>query len=390
MVSADAVVIGGGMAGTSVALELARRDVSVLLCEQGRTPGEGATTWSGGLLRAHHTAHCTTALAARSLPVFQHWGDAVGGECGYHRTGFVMIVARRLLGHLRRNAAAVQAAGVATEVVSTASMAQRYPALSFAGHEDADLVAAYEPDGGYVDPAACARSLLAAAVARGVRLSEGVAVTRIVIERDQVAGVQTTLGRICAPRVVLAAGAWSARLLGSAGLTLPVEPRRIGIARAHLDAGGGALPAGIDDTLGTYFKAADSQPGGGVYFGVTADPQVTLDTRPAPVTQEEAQAAAKRISTRIPAVRAAAICGARAGFDGYTPDRQPIIGAADLPGLYISTGFSGGGVKIAPAVASLLAAEVAGEDPDPLLAPYRPQRFVTGSLIESEYRYVHS
>jgi glycine/D-amino acid oxidase-like deaminating enzyme len=390
MASADVVVIGGGIAGTAVALELARRKLDVVLCEQGRTPGEGATTWSGGLLRQHHTAHCNTPLAVRSLPVFEHWADVVGGDCGYRRTGFVMIVARQLLGNLRHNAAVVDAAGGVTEIISGEALTQRFRALACDESEGPDLVAAYEPDGGYVDPAACARSLLAAAVGHGARFSEGVAVAGIVVERGRVAGVDTSLGRVCAPVVVLAAGAWSPRLAQAIGVQLPVEPRRIGIARAAIETASDTLPAGIDDTLATYWRPAGGHPGAGVYFGVAADPAVVIDARPAPITKEEAESAGKAIGARIPAVRRVPVSGARAGFDGYTPDRHPVIGSADLPGLFMCTGFSGGGVKIAPAVARMLAAEIADGQPDPLLAPYQPGRFAAGKLIESEYPYAHS
>lgn len=388
MDSADVVVIGGGIIGAGVAFELARRNVDVLLCEQGRAPGEGATTWSGGLLRQHHTAHCDTRLVVGSLAVFQHWDEIVGGDCGYRQTGFVMLVGRQHLGSLRRNVSAVQAAGGVTEIVSVRTLAERYSALAFDHAEDATVVAAYESHGGYVDPAACARSLLAAAVRHGAKHCEGVA-ARIVIERDRVAGVDTNFGQISAPIVVLAAGAWSPHLLRAIGRVLPIQPRRIGFARAAIDIADDALPTGIDDTLGTYFRPTGDGLGTGVYFGVAADPAVNVDRRPEPITEAEAHIASKLISSRIPAVRAAPISGSRAGFDGYTPDRHPIIGADDLPGLVICTGFSGGGVKTTPAVTAMLAAEIVDGIPNPLLAPYRPQRFAAGTLIESEYSYEH-
>jgi sarcosine oxidase subunit beta len=64
-----------------------------------------------------------------------------------------------------------------------------------------------------------------------------------------------------------------------------------------------------------------------------------------------------------------------------------VIGAAGPAGLFLCTGFSGGGVKSAPAVARLLADEIVNGSASALLAPYRPHRFTAGALIESEYPY---
>ncbi|MEF2528236.1 FAD-dependent oxidoreductase [Streptomyces sp. CS62] len=127
---ADAVVVGGGVIGAAIAHRLALAGLGrIVLCDQGRVSAQGATSRSGGLLRLHHTSVADTRLAARSLPVFEQWADVIGGDCGYRRTGFVMIVGEGHADGLRQNAAAASdAAGYRrTEVVDAAELKALYP-----------------------------------------------------------------------------------------------------------------------------------------------------------------------------------------------------------------------------------------------------------------------
>ena len=374
--------------GAGIALELSRRCLRVLVCEQHRAPGRGATSLSGGLVRQHHTAHCDTKLAVRSLPIFQRWPDVIGGDCGYRQTGFAVVVAGHHRERLERNVAAVNRAGGTSGVIDVSQLAAHYPALAFADAEEAGLVAAYEPDGGYVDATAATLSLVAAATRAGARYGEGVVVSGVATSGDVVRGVQTNVGTIAAPLVVLAAGAWSARLTAPLGVELPFEARRIGLAHGIVDAQVGPMPSAIDDTLGTYFRPDDT--GHGLHFGVALEGAVDLDHHPMPVDRYELETARKTVAVRVPAAGSTTIGGTRAGLDGYTPDHHPVIGPVGPDGLYLCAGFSGGGVKTMPAVAREVAAEIVQRKRSDLLEPYRPQRFATGSPITSDdpYEYI--
>lgn len=389
---ADAVVVGGGIVGAAIAHHLAATGFgSVVLCEQGQVPGQGATTRSGGLLRLHHTAHADTRLAARSLPVFEHWADLIGGDCGYRRTGFLMLVGEKYAAHLDANVAAVLAAGGRSERLDLPEVLALYPGLDL----DGVGAAAYEPEGGYADPAAATRSLTAAARALGVTVGNGVQVRRLLVERGRVAGAETNVGRLEAPVVVLAGGAWAGELAREAGVDVPVAARRIGLALARLPGAGRwgsehSLPTCIDDTTGSYFRPDGPDR---FYFGVPSHPDVRLGLEVEPLTPQELTSARAAVARRAPAAAGAPLIGTRAGFDGYTPDRRPVIGPAGPDGLYLAVGFSGGGFKTAPAVAELAVAEitaggaVAGRAGEPLLQPYRLERFAAERPIIPEAGY---
>lgn len=378
--TSDAVVVGGGVVGASVAYHLAKAGAGdVLVCEQGRQPGLGATSQSGGLLRQHHTARCDIRLAVRGVLAFADWGETVGGDCGRRRTGFALLVDERYGDELSKNVAAINEAGGASEIMPPDELTSRHPGLRPPPH----ALVAYEHDGGYADPVLATGTLLARARDLGVRYGEGIEV-RAVGAAERVVGVDTNIGRIWTPLVVLAAGAWSATLAAGVGVDLPITPRRIGLAQASTRLAAADLPVCIDDTTGVYFRPDDS---GDLLFGVPSDPVVGAGNRPAALAQEEIEAARSAAAERVPRLAAAAVVGSRAGLDGYTPDGRPAIGAAGPPGLYLCAGFSGGGFKIAPTVGELVAAEIVGGLPEELLVPYRPERFAAGTLIESENPY---
>lgn len=385
--AADAVVVGGGVIGTALAYHLAEAGLGrVVLLEQARVAAHGATSRSGGLIRLHHTVHSDTALTAHSLPVFEHWADTVGGDCGYRRTGFLQLVGPRYTEALAVNtAAAAAAAGPRrAEVIDPAEARGLYPGLAL----DGVAAIAFEPDGGYADPARTATAWAVAARQLGAELYEGVRVHQVFGTDDgsRVTGVDTTIGRIASPLVVLAGGAWGSAPAAGLGVHVPVTARRIGLAQAHLPGAGRrggpvSVPTCIDDTTGSYFRPEGTDR---FFFGVPSNPDVELGHDVAPLSPKELSCARTAVARRVPAAATAPLAGTRAGVDGYTPDKRPVIGPAGPDGLYLALGFSGGGFKMSPAVAELAAAEildgqaVTGKSEQSLLAPYRLERFADG------------
>jgi glycine/D-amino acid oxidase-like deaminating enzyme len=116
--TADVVVIGGGVNGASTAFHLAKRGVQVTLLER-TTLAAGATGKSGALVRMHYTNPYDAALAQQSLPYFQHWPDVVGpGDPGYRQVGVVRLVAPKYDERLRANVAMLRGVGVNTSLIS--------------------------------------------------------------------------------------------------------------------------------------------------------------------------------------------------------------------------------------------------------------------------------
>lgn len=381
--STDVLVVGGGVIGASIAYHLACAGIGrVMLCEQDRLPGAGATAKSGGLLRMHHTNPWQARLAWQSYPIFAEWADAVGGDCGFRPIGCVMLVGPEHRGALERNVQALRGLGIPTRTLEPEELAELQPLCRTEGIG----AAAYEPFSGYASPALTALAYVQRARDRGLVALEGARVTSIQHSGGRVTGVQSSLGAIGADTVVLASSFWAARLAGELGVAIPVRPKRVSICfLTWTPPPGIPLCAYMDDTIGTYFRP---EPGRALLVGAGAQ---DCDPADAPVVSEQDVIDARaRVGVRLPLARDAAAVSARSALDGYTPDKHPILGPLDgLRGLYLAVGFSGAGFKIAPAVGRGVAAEIASGAQVPELARFRLQRFETGALIRPEHAYAH-
>src|SRR5262244_2016272 len=150
MTSADVIVIGGGVNGTSTAFNLARLGVRRVTLLERRALAAGATGKSGALVRMHYTNEAESRLAWESLKIFRDFDAAVGGDCGFEAPGFVQIVGAAHAEALAANVAMQQRLGIDTRLVSREELRDIVPGVR------ADDVggAAWEPRSGFADPSA--------------------------------------------------------------------------------------------------------------------------------------------------------------------------------------------------------------------------------------------
>ena len=217
--TADVIIIGAGVHGTSLAFHLAERGTSVIVLERAWI-GAGATGRSSGLVRMHYDLLAETKLGLGVVPVLHDWAQRVGGECGFTNTGFLWLEHGEGEARVRANVDSHRALGIDTTLVQADDIARLAPAMAL----DGDEVAAYEPASGYADPSVSATGFMRAAKAMGARLVQGVEVTSITTSDDgtRVTGVGTTVGDVAAPIVVNAAGPWAAGVGAMVGLDVPV------------------------------------------------------------------------------------------------------------------------------------------------------------------------
>jgi sarcosine oxidase subunit beta len=387
VLTADAVVVGGGVIGASIAYHLTMAGAGrVVLCEQSDQPGLGATVKSAGLVRMHHTDLHNARLAALGFPVFADWPQAVGGDCGFRQTGFALLVGPEQVDALHANLEQLAGMGVETALLAPEELRQLQPAASIEGIG----AVAYEPRSGYADPVRTALGFIERAVDKGMRLLMGTRVQALALDRardGRVGGVVTTLGTVSAGAVVLAGGGWAARLLRQVGVTVPIRTKRISaclLAGPAID----ACCACIDDTVGAYFRPHGPDQ---LFLGVPNDHwDLGTDADPPLPSICEVRQAQARVAPRMGVVAGATLLERSSGFDGYTPDQHAIIGPAPgLQDLYLAIGFSGGGFKTAPAVGAAVCDELLEGGSRPELAPFRLERFERGEPIQVEHRYRH-
>lgn len=388
--TADVAVVGDGVIGASIACYLAAAGVDVAWFRHGLS-GRSATRNSAAQVRVHHSDPHDARMAAASLETFERWPEAVGGNCGFQRTGFAFLAGEEYSSVVSRTVAEVASLGVETSALCPADLAGLHPVLDLAGVG----VAAYEPRGGFADPVRTTEALADRAISLGAVPVPAPSGARLCRSGDRVTGAAADGETVSASEVVVAAGVESGPLCAAAGIRLdangpgedcrpglPVTPKRVAWAVADVSGLPGAdrLCMVIDDVYGTYFRPAGA---GRLLFRIPPDGEVV---GPSPLADAQ-----DRLAGRLPGAALAPVCATAAAQEAYTRDGRALIGRTSrYPGLYLATGFSGGGFKMAPAVGRFVTTDLtAGAAAPTELAPYRPDRFTLGSPTPVVQRYRH-
>src|SRR5215216_2613624 len=194
----DAIVIGAGVMGASLAFHFAERGLKIAILER-KVTASGATGHSSGLVRMHYDLAAESELTFASYKhYFNPWKERVGGECGFMQTGFMQIAKREHEDKLRGNVANQQRIGINTTVISAADVKKLIPDFI----TDQFDFAAYEPDSGYADATLTTNSFLESAKRNAAKLVQNCEVTAIHTAGGKVSGVSTTKGEFAAPIVV--------------------------------------------------------------------------------------------------------------------------------------------------------------------------------------------
>ncbi|MBI4787985.1 MAG: FAD-binding oxidoreductase [Chloroflexi bacterium] len=386
--TADVVVIGAGITGTSAAFQLARRGLKVALVEK-RFLAAGSTGKSSAIIRQHYSNEITAKMALFSLRVFHNFAEVVGGDAGFVQTGFAVLVDPKDRDGLVENVAMQKRVGVNTQIVSSEELHDIDPGI--AGTRE--IVAAYEPESGYADPAFTTTSYADAARKLGAEVYQGARVTGIEMSGGRATGVKTTAGEIATGAVVNCANAWAPEIGSMVGVALPIQASRHQVAtfqrphshtRAHLTAG--------DFINHIYYRPEGSALTlvGSIDAG-EAEHHIDPDHYNESADYEFIEDAAQRIRNRYPYMEQALSKGGWSGIYGVTPDWHPIIDEApEGSGFFVAAGFSGHGFKLGPAVGVMVADMVtrAGAPAEGLSrALFRSARFAENQLVRGKYEY---
>lgn len=380
----DAVVVGAGVIGCSIALELARAGRRVVVVDRGPSPGAGATSASSAIVRFTYSTWTGVAVSWEGKHGWDAWQDhleapSAEGLARFVRTGGVLIESPeqdvvRVLGHLDR-------AGVPHERWDADTLRRHYPALDvgrywppkpvedegFWADAEGEVGAVWTPDAGHVDdPQQATVDLARAAERQGTVFRFRSPVIGVDRSGDRVRGVRLADGHVVsAPVVVNAAGAHAERITALAGalddVAVRSRPLRQEVQHVPAPPGFGAegpVPFVADLDLGTYVRWA---PGGSLLIGGTepdCDPLEWLDDAddcsPNP-TRAVRTAHLYRAARRIPGLTVPEASRGIAAVYDVTDDWIPVYDRTSLGGFYIAAGTSGNQFKNAPVVGRLLA-----------------------------------
>jgi sarcosine oxidase subunit beta len=333
----------------------------------------------------HYDLALEAQLAWASFPYFREWADRVGeGDPGFVRTGFLQLVPEAYAEALRANVAAQRRIGIETAAVGPDEAARIVPGMVV----DDVGAAAYEPESGYADASGTAAGFVAAARRSGATYAGGVRVTGVRLDGDRVAGIETDRGRIDAPVVVDAAGAWAAELARTVGLEIPVQAWRHDTAYFGLPKTRPSnIPIVIDHVGEVYFRPEGRDL---LLIGLETGNEIggSPDRPMVGYAPDLLDAIVDRVCRRVPWMADGDFRTAHGGQDGMTPDQRPILGPAGPDGFYLDCGFSGTGFKTAPAIGACLAEWILDGRPSTVdVTSFGLERFAAGRLIHGEHPY---
>ena len=220
--TADVVVIGGGCIGTSIAWQLAGRGAGRVVLLEKSGIAAGATGWSSAIVRMHYVHEPLIKMALFGRRMFENFADEVGGDCGFRRVGFLVLVPQHEVPVARRVVGAQRGLGIDATMLSPEEISEIEPRLSL----DGVAAGAWEPDSGHADGSGTASAFAQAARQAGADLRIGVEVTAVQAVDGGSIRVITVAGDIEAESVVLAAGYRTSALLKRLGVELPIKPVR--------------------------------------------------------------------------------------------------------------------------------------------------------------------
>ena len=383
--TADFVIVGAGVMGTSIAFHLARRKAGKIAIIDKDHVASGGSGRSSALIRMHYSFPAEVEMALISLRMFQNWREVVGAPGEFRKTGFVRIVHPNEIERLKLNVEVQRRLGASVELIDQRQLRELESDWSV---DDVEL-AAYEPDSGYGDGAGVAGNFLDAARELGVNYLPRTQATELMIENGHVSGVVTSKGEISSRVIIAATGPWTRPLLNQAGYDLPIECEyhQVAILRIAPDMKGGGC-ACIDSVTATYFRsdAHDKFLVGDFYGKRPIDP----DDFPQRASAESLEEIIERSCRRVPKLEGAEVMRGVTGVYDMTPDSRPVLGQIPaIPGLYVCAGFSGMGFKISPAIGLVMSELVLdGKARSVNIESFRPGRFAENCLIKAEYEYV--
>ncbi len=369
----DALVVGGGVTGCSIAYRLAKRGKRVRLLERrgiasGASGRNGGNTGAGSPLYVDRSA-AVYQLTNRNWQMMEQIERELDTDIQFRKTGAVTIATtEEEHAHLRDTVESQRNAGQAVELLPLEVARERIPALG-----DEVVAVEFSKNRGHLWPFDLVHALADNAAALGVELEIGVDVMRLITEGDRVTGVATSNGDYHADEVILATNAWTPHLLElPRGALVPARGQII----ATEAIAPGTIPCPFDTNFDKEYgrQTASGQIVCGGYRRL--DQQEGLGIEVESVTPSVIGGIGKTLVTLFPSLAGVRVMRCWAGIMGFTADGLPLIGRdEELQHLTVAAGFNGNGFSWALAVGDIIAGMLTGETTAVDMEPFKPGRF---------------
>lgn len=351
MQTADVVIVGGGIVGSSIAYHLAANGCrNVLVLERESAQGKGSTGKSMGGVRAQFSTAVSIQMSLCSIPFYASFEERLGYPCDYRPQGYLFCAtSEQHMYYLRTNYALQVKLGLKNvRLMKGDEIASMFPQL----RSDDIVGGSFCSTDGFVDPYSAMTGFMSWAAGHGATLRKNTIVTGLTRDAEGIASVETTLGPVPTRRVVNCAGPWAASVAALAGIELPVQPlRRMLVPSEPFDEFPHNSPMIVDMSTGFHFR-----PEARGFLLAWNDPEETSGFN----TEFDSGFVEKilsRAADRVPCFASLPVNPKRAwaGLYEMTPDHHPVLGEVpEVPGFFLANGFSGHGVMHAPATGKIV------------------------------------
>ena len=346
--SAETIVIGGGIVGSSIAYRLAEKGQQVIVLEKARV-GEEASGRNAGFVvlpeRVNNPG--VMALGLESAKLWASMNEELDCDVGYRRVGCVRVaLSEEQLGSLHERMKRQQAIGLDAEMLSPEETRRLSP------HIPSDLAihgAKYSPIDGHANPLLVVKAICRAARRKKVQIREHEPVRRVKTEVGRVTAVVTDKSEYHASTFVIAAGAWSRGLCNTIGLDFPavVEKGQVLVTEV--------LPAIFDQLIVIEDLLCRQALEGNVHLSRLSS-SVRTDSFDKSTLLSDFREMRKFLAWLSPSLLNVNLIRAFTGLDDNTPDGVPILDRAPgFQNLFVATGASGYGFSLGPATGKLIA-----------------------------------
>ena len=367
--SAEVVIIGGGVIGTSCAFHLAEAGVGDVVLIERDSLGSGSTCKAVGGVRSSFTNRANIEIGLRSLEAYSQFGERPGQDIDLQRVGYLYLISQAEdVAAFESGVALQNALGVKSRMIEPSEAKRLSPLIDAGGL----LAAAWSPQDGTASPESVVLGYATGARRHGAVLRTGVTVTGIDVDAGEVTAVRTAAGTIRTSTVVCAAGAWSAQIGAMAGVDLPVTPyRRQVVFTEPMPDLPEHPPMTIDFPSTFYFHGE----GRGLVLGFS-DPDEQPGFNLAYETEDWLPRLFALVERRAPSILDAGLTTGWAGLYEITPDHNQIIGEdGEVSRFLYATGFSGHGFLMGPAVGEIIRDLYLGRSPFLDISGFDVRRF---------------
>ncbi|MCW2877382.1 MAG: glycine cleavage system protein [Sphaerisporangium sp.] len=369
---AQAVVVGGGVAGCSVAYHLARLGWTDVILLERHELTEGTTWHSAGFVGQLRSTVTQTRMIMYSAGLYPELSDLTGLDPGWHGVGGLRLATTaERYEELTRQAGAAETYGLDMEILSAAEARDMLPLL-----EVGDVRAAlWLPGDGWLDPASLGRALAAGAEKLGVRIVTGVEVTGLDVQDGRVRGVRVGEQVIRTETVVNAAGAAAGKIGRLAGVDVPIVPIKHQYVVTRPFEVPATMPTVRDPDNIVYFR----EEGGGILVGGYIRTPEVWDT-PTPLAEPRTlfppnmpkfRESWESAGRRLPDLARMDIGDDESGFgkvvhgpEAFTPDGEFLLGETSVAGLWVAAGFCVHGLAAAGGVGKVMAEWIVDGSPE--------------------------